>query len=31
MDYEDGNKRSPNYFNFDATIHGPVIGVNFKW
>ena len=31
MDYEDGNKKSPNYFNFDATIHGPVIGVNFKW
>ncbi len=29
VDYEDGSGRD--YFNFDATIHGPVIGVNFKW
>lgn len=29
MDYEDGSGRD--YFNFDATIHGPVIGLNFKW
>jgi len=29
MDYEDGSGRD--YFNFDGTIHGPVIGVNFKW
>jgi hypothetical protein len=31
MDYEDGNQRSPDYFNFDATVHGPVLGINFKW
>lgn len=29
MDYEDGSGRD--YFNYDATIHGPVVGVNFKW
>ncbi len=29
MDYEDGSGRD--YFNFDATIHGPLIGINFKW
>ena len=28
-DYEDGSGKD--YFNFDATIHGPVIGINFKW
>jgi hypothetical protein len=31
MDYENGNQRSPDYFNFDATVHGPVLGINFKW
>jgi len=29
MDYEDGRGRD--YFKFDATVHGPVIGINFKW
>ena len=29
MDYQDGSGRD--YFNFDATIHGPVLGLNFKW
>lgn len=29
MDYEDGSGKD--FFNFDATIHGPVIGLNFKW
>lgn len=29
VDYEDG--RGQNYFKFDATIHGPVLGLNFKW
>lgn len=29
VDYEDGSGRD--YFNFDATVHGPVLGVNFKW
>jgi len=29
MDYEDGRGRD--HFKFDATIHGPVIGVKFKW
>lgn len=31
MDYEDGSVGSPNYFNYDATVHGPVLGVNFTW
>ena len=29
VDYKDGSGRD--YFNIDATIHGPVIGVNFNW
>lgn len=29
IDYQDGSGRE--YFNFDATIHGPVLGLNFKW
>ena len=29
VDYEDGSGRD--YFRFDATVHGPVLGVNFKW
>jgi len=29
MDYEDGS--GIDYFNYDATIHGPVIGINFNW
>ena len=29
VDYEDGS--GSNYFNFDARIHGPVVGLNFKW
>ncbi len=31
MDYEDGSQGRPDYFNFDATVHGPVIGINFRW
>lgn len=31
MDYEDGSQRSKDYFKFDATVHGPVLGINFKW
>jgi len=31
MDYENGDDRSRDYFKFDATIHGPVVGINFKW
>ena len=31
MDYEDGNIRDRDYFHYDATVHGPVIGVNFRW
>ncbi|MCP4629854.1 MAG: hypothetical protein GY850_41050 [bacterium] len=31
QDYEEGSKGSRNYYNFDATMHGPVIGVNFRW
>lgn len=29
VDYEDGNGQDS--FKLDATIHGPVIGLNFKW
>lgn len=29
IDYEDGSGRD--YFRLDATIHGPLLGVNFKW
>ena len=29
MDYEEGSGKD--YFNFDATIHGPVIGLNINW
>ena len=31
QDYEKGSKGSDNYYNFDATMYGPVIGVNFRW
>ncbi len=31
QDYEEGSKGSKNYRNFDATMHGPLIGVNFRW
>jgi hypothetical protein len=31
QDYEDGSKGSKNHYNFDATMHGPVIGVNFRF
>lgn len=29
MDYEDGSGKDR--FNYDATAHGPVLGLNFKW
>jgi hypothetical protein len=29
IDYEDGSGRD--YFKFDATVHGPLLGLNFKW
>ncbi len=29
MDYEEGS--GIDYFNYDATVHGPLIGVNFRW
>jgi hypothetical protein len=29
VDYEDGSGND--YFKFDATVHGPLLGVNFKW
>ena len=29
QDYKEGS--GPTYFRFDATIHGPLIGVNFRW
>ena len=31
MDYEDGSSGTPNHFEYDATAHGPVIGLNFRW
>ena len=29
QDYEEGS--GPNLFKYDATIHGPLLGVNFRW
>jgi hypothetical protein len=29
IDYEDGSGND--FFKFDATVHGPLLGVNFKW
>ena len=29
INYEDGSGND--YFKLDATIHGPVLGLNFKW
>jgi len=29
VNYEDGS--GTNYFKFDATFYGPILGVNFKW
>ncbi len=29
QDYKEGS--GPNFFRFDATIHGPLLGVNFRW
>ena len=29
QDYEDGS--GPDLFRFDATMHGPVLGINFRW
>lgn len=29
IDYEDGSGND--YFKFDATVYGPLLGVNFKW
>lgn len=31
FDYEKGNRGKRNYYNLDATMHGPVIGINFRW
>lgn len=29
VDYEDGSGND--YFKFDATVHGPILGITFKW
>jgi hypothetical protein len=31
VDYEDGTRSTPDYFNFDATLYGPMFGVSFYW
>ena len=31
FDYEDGAQGTPGHFNFDATIHGPLLGIVFQW
>ncbi len=31
VDYENGTHGTPDYFNFDATMHGPLLGVVFQW
>ena len=29
QDYEDGSGRD--YFKYDVTMHGPILGINFTW
>jgi len=31
QDYEDGTSGTPDYFNIQATYHGPLLGVSFRW
>lgn len=31
VDYEDGTANTPDYFKFDATLHGPMIGLVIQW
>jgi len=31
VDYEDGTHNTPNYFNYDATMHGPLLGIVLQW
>ena len=31
MDYSEGSLRGRDQFKFEATIHGPVVGINFRW
>lgn len=31
VDYEDGTANTPDYFNFDATLHGPMLGLVIHW
>jgi len=31
IDYDDGSKGSEDYYKLDATMHGPIVGVNFRW
>ena len=29
--FEDGSEGSDNYYKLDSTLHGPIVGVNFRW
>lgn len=31
VDYEDGTANTPDYFKFDATFHGPMLGLVIHW
>jgi hypothetical protein len=31
VDYEEGTKRTPDYFEYDTITHGPILGLNFKF
>jgi len=31
QDYEDGTRGTPNYFAMDATYHGPMLSIEFRW
>lgn len=31
VDYEEGTKRTPGYFEYDTVTHGPILGLNFKF
>ena len=31
IDYEKGNSGQPDYFKFDSSMHGALVGVTFAW
>ncbi len=31
VDYEEGTRNTPDYFEYDTVTHGPILGLNFKF